>query len=273
METDPRKKLAATVAGAPPAPAAPPAPPAPTVQSPATVNGSMSSAAATSLSGPAPIAAPAVAKKPTASPPPKVGPIGDAAYWNNVMALTSNFDTGMKMNLMDQTMADTNYSTEATRMGTDRSRSRRNLAESLMGSGGMNSGSHRRQQTENQTDFLNNRSRLDQDYEASNFGLAAERADISSRLAPNVGTEWIGEAQAWQDRKTALEREKGDTGDPVSAQSIGEKIKGRNKRIKTMRAKAAKIEDVKKRKEFRKKIQNVRRERDKLVKKRKARNK
>lgn len=215
-------------------------------------------------------------KKPT---PPKAPPAEpapdprDSAYWNNVAALNARYGLERGNVLVAQQMADTGYRQEGERMTTNRERSRRNLAESLLGAGSIYSGMHRRQQTEGDTDYLLDRSRLDEDYRTASAQRRIESADIESRLRPGAGTDWMGALIDAQNRFNEGKQREAEEGAPISRlPNLDEQIGAANKRIKTLRAKAKATNNPKREKALRGKIQNARKRRDALVKKKKAKN-
>lgn len=247
-----------------------PAPAAPSVK-PQTLNGnagSQSAAAADSTSQP-------IQGVKWTPPPPGTGKnvpyktqtpgaIYDSQYWNNVMALNSQY--GMEIaGLQTQQQQNFNaYQSESQRMDTDRKRSRRDLAESLLGRGNVYGGMHRRENTERDQDYQLNKNRLDADYTAKNQDILAQYADVQSRLAPETGTAWLDAAQEYEGRRQDQLAQQATEGAPDYGKSKKQRVKGMNKKINSMRAKAAKIEDEKKRKAYRKRIQSLRKKRDKL---------
>jgi hypothetical protein len=204
---------------------------------------------------------PGPGKKP--SPPVAVE---DPMYWNNIMALNAQYGMERANAFAEQTLADNAFKQESDRMETDRERARRNLAESLLGRGSaVYGGMHRRDNTEARIDHLANRGRLDDDFQANNTQRSQQRADIESRLAPMKGTDYIDELEAWREREDARAMDMAEQGEPVASKPKPQaQVKRLNKKIKVMRTRASKIDDDKKRKQLRKKIQRTRRKRDKI---------
>ena len=198
------------------------------------------------------------------SVPSPLGAINDPQYWNNVMALNSQYGTEMASSLANQQLADNDYRTEGKRMKTDRERGRRNLAESMLGRGNIYGGMHRRDQVEGDQDYLNNASRLGSDYNIQNEARLAERNDIGSRLKPGTGTDWVNEGVAYQERESARLIDQAQYGEGDYTRSKGMKVKDMTGKLKKMRGKAEKIEDTDKRKKYRQKIHKLRRKRDNL---------
>ncbi len=279
-----------TVPAAPSAPAAPPAPrvstSAPTRFSQRSAGGGMAPSATVSAPsggiGPSPTGQKPTPPRRPYQPPPKLpaqngpqkavapaGPPGlitDSTYWANVQALNADYGSATAMAQADQTFADTAFDQEQRRMQTDFGRSKRNLAESLLGQGSaVYGGMHTRQRSEMAQDNFENQARLADDFNRANFDRSQARADIESALAPNVGTQWLQEAAALQERNTAQKIKQAETGAPVGGEvNLTRQIKQRNRRIQGFRQRLAGTSDKKKRKDLRARIQRIRRERDRL---------
>lgn len=162
----------------------------------------------------------------------------DSTYWNNVAALQAQYATEYGSNLLAQGQATADYNTEAQRMETDRSRARRNLAESMLGSGGIYSGSHRRTQTEGDQDLLLNRGRLDADYTRANQQRELERADIDRRLKEGTGTDWISELLGATGRAAETALTTAESGEGIYDDTKA-RLKGANKQVSTLKKKVA----------------------------------
>lgn len=86
---------------------------------------------------------------PTSGPDPR-----DATYWANLAKLVSTSQQDYSSGQLAQTQADVNYNQQLGTMGTERQRNIRNLAESMIGSGLLRSGTHNRRQTDATADYL-----------------------------------------------------------------------------------------------------------------------
>jgi hypothetical protein len=123
--------------------------------------------------------------------------------------------------LLDQKLADNSFAENSERMGTDRARARRNLAESLLGSGGIRSGAHRREQTERDQDYMIDRNRLGYDYgndtARRNLEIAGYRTDYRDQSK--------AEYRAASDRYAAKVKAEAETGTGNSAMTPKQKAK------------------------------------------------
>lgn len=192
----------------------------------------------------------------------------DKEYWANIAALNSQFMTESARTIAEQTNADNDYQRETARLATDRERSRRNLAESLLGRGSsVYSGMHRRDQIEGDIDYVYNADRMGSDKLSADSARAAERADIRLRLTPNSGTEWTAASAAATARADARRADQAESGAPDYSINIKQRVKGENKRIKALRAKYEKVDDPERKKKIRKRIHNIRRRRDAAIRK------
>ena len=192
----------------------------------------------------------------------------DKEYWANIAALNSQFMTESARTIAEQTNADNDYQRETERLSTDRERSRRNLAESLLGRGSsVYSGMHRRDQIEGDIDYIYNADRMSSDKLAADSARAAERADIRLRLTPNSGTEWTAASAAATARADARAAEQAESGAPDYSITIKQRVKGENKRIKALRAKYREVDDPERKKKIRKRIHEIRRRRDAAIRK------
>lgn len=189
----------------------------------------------------------------------------DPVYWNNVAALTAQYGTEMQGLKTEQTLANNSYISESNRMATDRSRARRDLAESLLGNGNIYGGAHRRQQVESDMDYVLNRGRLDSDKLMNDQDRLARMADVQSRLGPDVGSEWIREQQAATARAAEQDQQDVATGAPDYSLNRKQRIHGLNTRITNIRKRLKDTEDPDKKKKLRSRLQKARRKRDKLV--------
>src|SRR5690606_2445374 len=123
-------------------------------------------------------------------------------------------------------------------------------------------------QVEGDTDVLLNRSRLVEDYRTANAGRQGRLAEVESRLATGTGTAWLAEMIDAQNRYNEQKQQEAEEGAPVDkVPGINKKISQANKKIKTLRTKAKKTNNPRKKKALQKKVQNTRKRRDALVKK------
>jgi hypothetical protein len=264
---------------------APSAPSVPSMGGPLNTNTSSNQYSETVKKGNKPLGAGMISKvTPAAKAPP--GPSGkqptapatqkpdprDATYWANVAALGNQYNTEYGAALLNKERQTRDYTTEAARIESDRARARRNLAESLLGSGAIRSGSHRRTQTEGDIDHMRNRGRLDEDYAESQKYAELELADIASRLAPGTGSEYQNALLDWQERANAAQQEAAATGAPIyKSPGTNQRIKGINKRIDNLQGRLKKADSPKQKEKIQEQLKSARQERTKLVRKRNRR--
>lgn len=151
--------------------------------------------------------------KPRTGGGPAIDP-RDSTYWNNVAALDAQLDLGEMEKVAADTAANIRFRQESERMQTNRERSRRNLAESLVGLGSIYSGQHRRTQLEGDHDYLLDRDRLDTDYRAEQAARDRELHDLRGRVGEG-GTERERFMLEAEDRETKRLQEQAEKGAPV----------------------------------------------------------
>lgn len=304
------KSLAQKVAGA--RIQAPSAPSAPAVRN---WNGSMAAGATASAYGAKNItpnsSAPASANTPTkpggdnpVSTVPKQGkenkpkpnapaavadPRSDPIYRQNVAALQQQWINELGTANIEQSQANADYALEADRMLTDRNRARRDLAESMLGTGGIYSGSYGRNQREDDTDYLLNSNRLRTDKFRADQGRILDRADINARLKPLVGSEWATALREANDRQAKAADDSAANDDPVrdpgdnkgldnekqsgegkpsdEGKPLGARIRTRNRQIRVLRRKIDNTSNPHREKVLRDRLQKARKQRNKLVRK------
>ena len=210
---------------------------------------------------PPPSAVPGGGSGPDQRPDPR-----DPTYWNNVAALQAQYATEYGSNLLAQGQATADYTTEAQRMETDRSRARRNLAESMLGSGGIYSGSHRRVQTEGDQDLLLNRGRLDADYTRANQQRELERADIDRRLKEGTGTDWISELLGASGRAAETALTTAESGEGIYDDTKA-RLKGANKQVSTLKKKVANAKSPAQKEKLQAKLVKAQKRRNNLARK------
>jgi len=191
----------------------------------------------------------------------------DKKYWDNVMALNAQYGNAIEgINIQGQQNWN-HYRRSTEQTDRDRRRSRRDLAESLLGRGNVYGGAHRRENVERDEDYVTNRGALDEAYTTRTQELINRRAEIEAELSPLGGSAWMEAEQDLDDRIQAGLLETANTAAPDPIKGRNEKIKGLNKRIRTLRARVEEVEDPERRKKIRAKIQAARKKRDKLKQK------
>lgn len=199
---------------------------------------------------------------------PKVDP-RDSTYYQNTAALSQMYGQQMGNALLEQQLADNDYNTEARRMETDRARARRDLAESLLGSGGIRSGSHRRRRTEDDQDFMENFNRLIYDKGNADAQRAIDRRDIDYRLRQGSGQEYQREYREARDRYAAGQMKQAEEGEGIyKSPGIKQQLKSTNKQIARLREKLEASDSERQREMIQKKLKRLRTRRQNLVRKR-----
>lgn len=204
--------------------------------------------------------------KPDTPKPPKQppAPVYDRTYYANIMAIQQQLDTGMAGLRQEQVNSDVEYAREKRRVDEDFKLNRRDTAEGLLGRGSaIYSGRHFRDQTEATARNVANLAHLDESYGADNKARSAEMANLY-RTYGLRGTARAFEEAEQIARNQEARQESAESGAPDYTLSRKQKVKNLNRRIKTMRQRADEIKDEERRKKYRKKIQRVRRQRDKL---------
>ena len=163
--------------------------------------------------------------------------------------------------LLDQKLADNAFAENSERMATDRSRARRNLAESLLGTGGIRSGAHRREQTERDQDYLIDRNRLGYDYGNDRANRDIEIAGYKTSFQDQKKAEFLSAS----DRKAAQLKEQAATGTGNSSRTPRDKMRDHTKQISVLRKK---LPDANKKQaaRIRKQIKQIRRKRATIAK-------
>lgn len=212
---------------------------------------------------------------PTTSKPPPPAPVvdpRDPTYWANVAAIQQQYGQQTSSNMISSAYGTERYNAESERMGTDSARAKRNLAESLLGTGGIRSGSHRRDRTEMDQDYASNRSRLDRDFRENQAQGAIEQQGINDTLGEG-GTAYTQEMLGAVDRGVANELSNAESGDPIyKTPGIGHKLQGVNKAIAKNKKALEGIKSPKKREKIAKNIRELKARRDKLRKRRDKKN-
>lgn len=203
------------------------------------------------------------------NPPPAVDP-RDSTYWANTAALGSQYASEYGSTLLDQAQATNAYTQESNRMAYDRGIARRDLGESLQGTGAAYSGSHRRNDTEADKAYTENQFRLNQDYSDANRQRAASQADINARLGYGTGTSYQSELLDSTARSDQALADAAANGAPIyTTPGIGTRIKGTNKRIDTLQKRLKNTKSPKQQEAIRADIKKAKGQRRKLVQKRK----
>jgi hypothetical protein len=194
----------------------------------------------------------------------------DSTYYANTAALTNMLGQNTASALLDQTLADNSFAENSERMTTDRERARRNLAESLLGTGGIRSGSHRRDQTEGDQDYMVNRNRLGYDYGNDKARRELEIAGYKT----DYDQQMLGAYGEAQDRYAAKVKSEAETGTGNSAMTKAQKnkatqrknVKRDTKAIKTLKERLADA-DKEQAAKIRQRLTKVRKRRATIVKK------
>lgn len=228
----------------------PAAPAAPMVRS--TQSGSMvGQSAATSFKAPVQSPPPKVTpKQPTSGNPASYGfdnrddpRAGDAEYWSNVAIINNEFSREMGSALIAQEQADMEFDRAKTDLRSDREMARRSLAESMLGQGNMYSGSHRKQQTLGDIDYIQQFGRLNDDFALANRQRQFDRDDLERRLGP-VGSEIMELQRQATERKAKAALDENANNDPeLKSPGVKERLRSRNKQLK---AQGKRIERLKK---------------------------
>lgn len=217
----------------------------------------------------------------------------DPYYWQNVQALRQQHTLDKGQLLTEQGKATADYSMERDRMGKDYTRSLRDLAESLAGTGAMYSGSHRYDKTKMGQDYMENRGRLDSDYDYARKQRSFQSYTLDNALNQDLSTE----LQAAHDRfnqsmldtnanADPLNKTKGKKGKqpgpngrgtggvevPEDYKPLGARIRTRNRQIKTLRRKIENTDNPRREEMLRERLREARRRRNQLVRKAKKKN-
>jgi hypothetical protein len=159
-----------------------------------------------------------------------------------------------------------NFDQEKRRIDTDFKQNRRNTAEGLLGRGSaVYSGRHFRDQTEASARNAANVQHLDDSYTANIQDRSNQLTNLAAQLGED-GTAISQERAENASRYQANLQASNESGEPDYSLSPAQRVNNLNKRIKAMRTRAEKIKDPKKRSAYRKKIQKVRKERDRVGK-------
>jgi hypothetical protein len=187
----------------------------------------------------------------------------DSTYYANTAALTNMLGQNTASALLDQTLADNSFATNDARMVTDRERARRNLAESLLGTGGIRSGSHRRAQTEGDQDALTNRNQLLYDYgndkSRRNLEIAGYKTEFDNTMQ--------GEYLSAHDRYAANLQKQAQEGTGNSARTPQQRFKGETRRLTILRDRLPKAKNDKQAARIKEQIKASRKRRATLAKK------
>jgi hypothetical protein len=202
--------------------------------------------------------------KPPASPKYQPPPDPrDSTYYANTAALTNMLGQNTGNAILEQTLADNSFAENNERMTTDRERARRNLAESLLGTGGIRSGSHRREQTERDQDYMTDRNRLLYDYgndkAGRNLEIAGYRTDFNDQMK--------GEYLTAQDRYAANLLKQAQEGTGNSARTPQQRFKGETRRLTILRDRLPKAKNDKQAARIKDQIKATRKRRATLAKK------
>jgi hypothetical protein len=200
---------------------------------------------------------------PGKSTPPKSAPTyqpyidpRDSTYYSNTAALSNMLGQNIAGALLDQQLANNAFAENSERMSTDRARARRNLAESLLGTGGIRSGAHRREQTERDQDYMIDRNRLGYDYGNDKANRDIEIAGYKTSFKDQKQAEYLSAS----DRKAAQLKEEAATGTGNRSPSPRDQIRGYTKQIENLRKK---LPDANKKQSdrIRKRIKEIRQKR------------
>lgn len=104
-------------------------------------------------------------------------------YWKNFYLLRQQAQTGYGAALNDQTQADVAYNRSVNDLTDNRSKSRKSLARSLIGTGLLRSGYHNAEQTEGDSNYLTDLSRMATDKAGQDSARANERQGILGDFA------------------------------------------------------------------------------------------
>jgi hypothetical protein len=205
-----------------------------------------------------PGSAPPAAPKYQPPPDPR-----DSTYYANTAALTNMLGQNTGNALLEQTLADNSFAENDQRMVTDRERARRNLAESLLGTGGIRSGSHRRDQTERDQDSMTDRNRLLYDYGNDKSRRNLEIAGYYTDFNETMLTEYLSA----QDRDAAKALDQAATGTGNSARTPQQRFKGETRRLTILRDRLPKAKNDKQAARIKEQIKASRKRRATLAKK------
>lgn len=198
-------------------------------------------------------------KAPTYDPPQDPR---DDTYYQNVAALDNMYGNQVAGALVDQQLDDNAYATNKARYTTDRERARRDLAESLLGTGGIRSGSHRREQTERDQDFMENIDRLNYDYGNAKAQRNIEIAGFGNERTAGYNIEYQEANQRAVD--ALLKQAENDQGN--FALSIPRQVRQSNQKLKRLQAKRKEAKSDKQKAKIDEKIKQTRTDRARLVK-------
>ena len=223
----------------------------------------------------------------------------DSIYYANTAALSAQYALERGQNILTRNQAARDYERSRSEILTDRSRAKRELAESMLGTGGAYSGFHRRQQTEGDQDHLDYLDRFDTDYNRGLQQSYLEMNDIDSRLAYGTGSEYLKEMEAARTRQSEAGQDSAAEDDPLygnkgkkkkkpvdkkdtkpndgydpntggvgpPTKPLGARIRTRNRQIRTLKAKIENTSNPNREKALRKRLQVARKQRNKLVRK------
>lgn len=107
----------------------------------------------------------------------------NSEYWKNFYLLRQQAQTGYGAALNEQTQADVAYNRSVNDLTDNRSKSRKSMARSLIGTGLLRSGYHNEQQTEGDSNYLTDLSRMATDKAGQDSARANERQGILGDFA------------------------------------------------------------------------------------------
>lgn len=107
----------------------------------------------------------------------------NSEYWKNFYLLRQQAQTGYGAALNEQTQADVAYDRSVNDLTDNRSKSRKSMARSLIGTGLLRSGYHNEQQTEADSSYLTDLSRMGSEKSGQDSARANERQGILGDFA------------------------------------------------------------------------------------------